>query len=369
MSVRVSRGRFIIDTVWPDGQRTRKAMPDRATADKINKKIEVAVADEDRIWQRLRRELRLEQREDVTFFGLCRMYFEQYVKSYNRGERCKKSHIDNLKRFIGDRKVDSLSPDTISRFVAYKLRGGTKPATVNRYLTTARHMMSWAVDHKVVESSPFGRVSNIKEVEWVGVRPDDALIDGIFDNIRSRDARMLPIFVFLRETGCRRGEAMGLKRSQLDFARQTVTFHGETKSGRSRQVPLTGQALWAVQSLPVLPHSPEIVFYHPDRFTPLSGTSIRWAWDNAARGTGLRVHDLRHAYAIRLAEEGCPMHFISEVLGHYSSDFTRRRYARFSPASASHAVLRVLEGRKAVANGTKQAQGFVWGWHGGTQVQ
>jgi hypothetical protein len=55
---------------------------------------------------------------------------------------------------------------------------------------------------------------------------------------------------------------------------------------------------------------------------------------------------LRHAYGIKLAEEGCPMHYISEVMGHHSIDFTRKHYARFSPESASRAVLRVLEGSK-----------------------
>ena len=40
------------------------------------------------------------------------------------------------------------------------------------------------------------------------------------------------------------------------------------------------------------------------------------------------------------------MHYIREVLGHHSIDFTRKHYARFSPDSASKNVLRVLEGRK-----------------------
>jgi hypothetical protein len=47
------------------------------------------------------------------------------------------------------------------------------------------------------------------------------------------------------------------------------------------------------------------------------------------------------------------MHFISEVLGHHSIDFTRQQYAKFSPQSAARAVLRVLEGAK---NGTDLAQ-------------
>lgn len=56
----------------------------------------------------------------------------------------------------------------------------------------------------------------------------------------------------------------------------------------------------------------------------------------------MRIHDLRHAYGIKLAEQGCPFHFISEVLGHHSVDFTRKYYAKFSPDSASKAVLTVL---------------------------
>ena len=69
------------------------------------------------------------------------------------------------------------------------------------------------------------------------------------------------------------------------------------------------------------------------------------AWERARKkvNSTLRIHDLRHAYAIKLAESGCPMHFISDVLGHHSIDFTRKVYARYSPDSASRAVLRVLE--------------------------
>src|SRR5262249_27748810 len=66
-----------------------------------------------------------------------------------------------------------------------------------------------------------------------------------------------------------------------------------------------------------------------------------------ARYPRMRIHDLRHAYAIRLAKYDCPMHHISEVLGHSSTEFTRRTYARFSPESSSRAVLRVLEGGRS----------------------
>ena len=103
-----------------------------------------------------------------------------------------------------------------------------------------------------------------------------------------------------------------------------------------------------------MPKASEYVFYHPESLTRWDRCRKPWI---AARGKAghpwLRIQDLRHAFAIKLAEAGCEMHFISEVLGHHSIDFTRKQYAKFSPQSATRAVLRVLEGGK---NGTNLAQ-------------
>jgi integrase len=341
MSVHFRRDHFIVDITWPDGIRTRSNMPDESTAVRINKKIEVAVVDEDRIWRKLRKELRLEQGQTILFSELADRYLEQYVKSYNRDIRVKKSRLDVLKVFYKTHTIERLGPSAVGLFMTSKRREGVKNATINRYLALLRHMMNWAIGQGIIETNPLKSIEKLKEPEWIGQRPDESSLDAIFGKF---DATVLPIFAFLRETGCRRAEAIGLKLNQVDFARSVVTFHGETKSGKSRQVPLTDRALWAVQVIPS--HGPT-VFYHPRYLEPYTGDGLDWFWDKARGESKLRVHDLRHAFAIKLAEEGCPMHYISEILGHHSVDFTRRRYARFSPESASRAVLRVLQGRKA----------------------
>jgi len=178
----------------------------------------------------------------------------------------------------------------------------------------------------------------LKEIEWVGERPDNETIDAIFFHI---PLQVIPVFTFMRETGCRRGEAIGLTWKQVDYVRSVVNFN-LTKNGRVRQVPLTSAALAVLSAMP---RHGATVFYHPDTLMPWNGDSIAIPWERARKkaNSALRIHDLRHAYATKLAESGCPMHFISEVLGHHSVDFTRKRYARFSPESASRAVLRVLE--------------------------
>ena len=346
MKIRERRsGVFRIDFRWPDGQRTRRDMPDFPAAAKLAKKIEVAMADEDRIWRKLRKELRMGTESIVTFADLADMFFAQHVQPNNRDARTSASRLSILKAHFGNQPIDALTPRHAAAFFAAKRRDGASNATVNRYRSLLSKMFSWAIEQEIVEVSPFGKLTKAKEPRPPLERPSDEAIDAVFAKLHPS---LLPIYVFLRDTGCRRGEAVVLRHHQVDYANQAITVQ-KTKNGRQRQVPMTDNCLWAVQALPRLG---ETVFYHPGTMRPFLPDTVTKIWDRARVGiTHLRVHDLRHAFAIKLAEGGCPMHHISAVLGHDSSiQFTRDYYADFSPESSSREVLRVLQGRKAVGN-------------------
>ena len=255
-----------------------------------------------------------------------------------------KSRLKILKSHFGALPIDARTVQRVDGFISARQKEGVGNRTINRDLVVLHHMYEWAVSRKYLEENPIAKIERLEEVEWVGDRPDESAIDEIFGHLHEA---VVPVFTFLRETGSRRGEAITLRRPQIDFARAQVVFHSNTKNGKSRQVPLTKAALCAIAAMPA--HGPT-VFYHPETLKPWTGDSVAEQWERAREAAGhegLRIHDLRHAYGIRLAEEGCPMHFISEVMGHHSIDFTRRNYARFSPDSASRAVLKVLEGRKS----------------------
>ncbi len=317
-------------------------MPDEATAGKINKKIEVAVVDEERIWKKLRRELRLEGGILQGFSEFADLYYSSYVLVHNRSYRSKKSRLEILKAHFSSLPIDSITPQHVDKFISARSED-VENRTINRDLSVLRHLYEWAIKRGYMEVNPVKKVEALEEIEWVGERPDEKTIDAIFGKL---NPRALPVFTFLRETGCRRGEAITLKPSQVDFARARAVFHSNTKNGKSRQVPLTEAALCALSAMPKYG---DTVFYHPDTLRAWTSDGVSIPWERARKAAGhrrLRIHDLRHAFGIKLAEEGCPMHYISEVLGHHSVDFTRKHYARFSPDSASKNVLRVLEGRK-----------------------
>jgi integrase len=326
------RGRVQVDLPWPDGLRKRRAMPSVAKANEISIRFQAAKVDG--TWRDLRR--KLDMGEDITlmtFEKFGEIYLSKYVKSYNRAYEDKASRIRILGRKLNPIRMSVLQKSHVTAYVSWRKGQGVKNATINRDLSVFAHMLSWGVGEQYLERNPVPDIQKLKEVKWVGPRPTDEIIDSVFAKL---DPRVVPPFTFMRETGCRREEGLSLKHYQIDWGRKEVLFHDNTKNGKDRRVPLSDKAIEAIRAFP---KASEYVFYHPESLTRWDTAHKLWEEAREAAGQSwLRTHDLRHAYAIKLAEAGCPMHFISEILGHHSLEYTRRQYAKFSPESASNAV-------------------------------
>ena len=349
MTVKTRDGRIIVDTIWPDGRRTRR----RAVSDKQARELDLRIRASriDGTWRELRKQLNMERAEGMTFKEAADLYLEQHVRTKNRDIRGKKSRLGLLLQRIGPSTLlAEITHATAARYASEKSKEGASAATINRDIAALRHMLTWAARNQLLERNPLEAWERLQEQPYEHERPTEEIVDAVFAHL---EETAKPLFEFLRQTGCRREEALSLKWAQIDLAGRVVVLH-RTKSGRSRNVPLTAEAIAAIGKMPRTSRT-EYVFYHPvslDRWSEAKGP-----WNAARKAAGyewLRIHDLRHAYAIRLAEAGVPMHFISKVLGHASTDFTEKQYAKFSPESATRAVLAVLEGGKSEAKSGKK---------------
>jgi integrase len=87
------------------------------------------------------------------------------------------------------------------------------------------------------------------------------------------------------------------------------------------------------------------------RRAPFEPDSFTSGFRRIARAVGLegvRLHDLRHAVATRLAASGLPPSETSRILGHASAAFTMATYTHSDAASAERArraIETVFEGR------------------------
>jgi integrase len=174
--------------------------------------------------------------------------------------------------------------------------------------------------------------------------------------------RLRGLIVVLWHAGLRIHEALALTESDLDHRRGALLVR-RGKGGRRREV---GMDEWAWEHLQLwidtrvgLPVGPLFcVINGPTRGRPWSPAAARADLRRAAAtaGVGRRFapHQLRHAHAVEMAQEGVPLIVIQRQLGHSNLDITsiylqgidnaeiiEAVHARRAPMVPVHASLRL----------------------------
>jgi integrase len=206
---------------------------------------------------------------------------------------------------------------------------------------------SWRADNpcKGIERNPEERRERfLAAAELVRLR--DALN-------RRQDDLGAACIAFLMVTGARRGETLTARWQDFDpVAGVWPKPSSHTKQKRVHRVPLNSAARGILDTLAsgYAPVSPP-----PDRYV-FGGLAmvdrLRSTWEQVraeAALPGLRLHDLRHAYASVLASGGLSLPIIGALLGH-TAPATTARYAHLLDDALREATERVA-GAWQVANG------------------
>jgi integrase len=192
------------------------------------------------------------------------------------------------------------------------------------------------------------------------------------------EARNGPLYVVAIGTGLRQGELLGLRWSDVDFDSATLTVNHalergthalvEPKTERARRTLRLGAevliALHTQRQHQLAEHiaagprwqDRDFVFTTPTG-APLDHANVLHAFQAAVTRTGLphqRFHDLRHACATLLLEQGEELGVISKILGHTNVATTADVYAHLTPAMTERVAERldaVLRHRRAATTG------------------
>ena len=128
-------------------------------------------------------------------------------------------------------------------------------------------------------------------------------------------------------TGARRGEILGLRWSDVDFAGAKLNLP-DSKTGK-KTVYLNEPALKVLDSIPRLEDNPHVVVGNRPG-AALVNLSKPWGRIRSRAGLeDVRLHDLRHSYASVAAASGMGLPIIGSLLGH-TQPATTARYSHLS---------------------------------------
>jgi integrase len=148
----------------------------------------------------------------------------------------------------------------------------------------------------------------------------------------------------------RAGEALSLTWAQVDLIDQTLTVgRAKTSSGTGRVIPVNDELAailathrgWFVDQFGE--PRPEFHLFPWGKPIPTDptrhATDITWGWDELRKDTGVRcrLHDLRHTFATRLAENGASESTMLALMGHMSRAMLER-YSHIRMAAKRDAI-------------------------------
>jgi integrase len=202
-----------------------------------------------------------------------------------------------------------------------------------------------------VQSNPAAGIklfeANNSRERFLTAEETQRLLEAVEKSKNTQLKYIVPLLLFL---GCRKRELLDSRWEEFDLERRIWRIPpNNSKSGKSRHVPLSKAALDILNQLPRFENCPYVV---PNPETLKPHVQIHKAWDYARKAAGLpdvRMHDLRHSMASNMVNSGRSIYEVGKVLGHRQLK-TTQRYAHLSQET-------LLEAVDAAANAT----GTNWG--------
>ncbi len=244
-----------------------------------------------------------------------------------------------MDKFFGPKAVNEISPHDLSKYLSMKRgekvkRNGElrslQPATLNKHTQFLRRLINHAEalgePVKQFRWKAFTVIEPEQQTGYLTVPEEHIALTDMDDYIR-------PIFLFSVLSGIRLANAIGLKKSMVDWETRRITFKGKSRrpGGKTYIVPLTSQLEGILEK--EWNNHDEYVFtfkarknsrwgYREGHRYPITRPIIREYWERLRLDK--RWHDLRHTFGTRLYQETRDIHLVQRAMNHSDVNTTMR---------------------------------------------
>jgi integrase len=273
-----------------------------------------------------------------------------YLEGYKLNHRPQSTlfatgRLKQVKRSLGKVVLSDLTEERIRGYIRQRQSEEVSGRTINMEIGELSRAIGqpwsvlWPKVRKLEERKDVGRALSTSEQK--------ALLDGLPNRRTPHIGTLIPLLLL---TGMRSGEGKSLRWGRVDLMAKTLQV-GRAKSanGTGRVIPinddlasvLAAHRAWFVEQFGE--PKPDHYLFPWGKPVPSDPTrhvtDISWGWDQLRADTGVkcRIHDLRHTFATRLAENGVPESTMLALMGHMSRAMLER-YSHIRMAAKRDAV-------------------------------
>jgi integrase len=277
-----------------------------------------------------------------------------------------RTHIIGAK--IGAKPLDKLRPSHIDAWMVELKGRGLAESSIRTAYTVLRAVLDTAVRDKAIAQNQAQAVRRPKVTgkEAAYLTPDQ--VRSLL--VAAEGSRYAPLFALLVNSGLRRGEALALHWSDIDFGAKLLRVRGtlarvdgelvvtETKTAKSRRaIPLSPTAEKVLRDMRTRQMAERLRAGPLWQPTPYAFTTelgepcdprnalraLKVAAKRANLPSTVGLHTLRHSAASVMLSAGVPLKVVSEIFGHASVAITGDVYGHVSPDVSREALTRLSD--------------------------
>ena len=243
-----------------------------------------------------------------------------------------------------------LTDGRVDRIEAKNQAKGLSAKTVRNINQVISSAMDLAIEQKLIAANPTNACA-LPKVEHKEMKTLTA--EQLASFLReAKETGVYEMYYIELATGLRRGELLGLKWEDIDWAQEIIRVRRQVArvNGKIVEAPLKTRNSYRTVSISAdaievlktqkAKTNDEYVFPSPTG-GPISPDSVLHMLHRVLERAGLpkvRFHDLRHTFATLALQNGVDIKTVSGMLGHYSAGFTLDTYAHVTTAAQREAA-------------------------------
>ncbi|MGP3756794.1 tyrosine-type recombinase/integrase [Streptomyces sp. IBSNAI001] len=294
---------------------------------------------------------------------------QQTVKEYVKGWRLRQrrmteystgQHVDSsinahIIPLLGSRKLNSITPMVIERFLDNLEAGGVGRGNQVNIFRALKSILRDAYDKGAMAEDP---VKGVQEPEYVRERVAIPSLAYVAKALRAADEDLALEIAMMAGCGLRNGEARAVNVNNV-VADDVYRVHEQIHSNTHKPAKLKHRKVGEFREVPL----PRSVREAMERYEEKHGTTddgyllrgpsgyytegmerrrVRRLFENAPPADGVGMYGFRHYFASNALGNSIPITDVAEWMGHKSIEETFRTYRHLMPGSITKAA-RVLD--------------------------